>query len=206
MLRSSTPLLIVISAPSGGGKTTLCDQLLAKHPNITRAVTCTTRAPRAGEVDGRDYHFLDRATFAERIEAGHFIEHASVYENRYGVLESEVVEKLESGRHVLLNIDVQGAATVRQEASNRPQLADRIISVFLTPPSLDALKQRLIRRGSETPETLARRLAEASVELSQWSQFDYLIISTSIEEDLRRMEAILEAESMRSKRADAPLF
>lgn len=199
-------MLIVVSAPSGGGKTTLCDQLLAKHPNITRAITCTTRAPREGEHDGVDYFFLDRDTFETKVTAGEFLEHATVYENRYGNLKSEVLNKLHSGRHVLLNIDVQGAASIREAAKSVEALNDRLVSVFLTPESMDELENRLRRRGSESDEMLARRLKEAQVELSCWDQFDYLIISTSKEEDLRRMETILEAESMRQSRAMGPAF
>src|SRR6187401_330979 len=104
----STPLLIVISAPSGGGKTTLCDRLLAGSANMTRAITCTTRAPRPGEKDGVDYYFLDANTFLRRVQAGHFLEHATVYSNSYGTLRSEVLDKLRQGKDVLLNIDVQG--------------------------------------------------------------------------------------------------
>lgn len=206
MLRESTPLLIILSAPSGGGKTTLCSQLLAKHADISRAVTCTTRAPRAEEQHGTDYYFLDQATFASHVSNGHFLEYANVYDNRYGVLESEVVDRLNRGHHVLLNIDVQGASTVRREAAARPSLSRRVVSVFLTPPSLSALKERLLKRASESPESLARRLQEASLELSHWSAFDYLIISTTIAEDLRRMEVILEAEMMRQNRSKPPSF
>ena len=205
-LARENSMLIVVSAPSGGGKTTLCDQLLAKHPKITRAITCTTRAPRDGERDGVDYFFLDRDTFEAKVTAGDFLEHATVYENRYGNLKSEVLNKLLSGRHVLLNIDVQGAASIREAAKSVEELNDRLVSVFLTPESMDELENRLRKRGSESDEMLARRLKEAQVELSCWDQFDYLIISTSKEEDLRRMETILEAESMRQSRAMGPTF
>jgi guanylate kinase len=202
----TTPLLIVLSAPSGGGKTTLCDQLLAKHSNITRAVTCTTRAPRAGEENGVHYHFLAREVFLAQVAAGNFLEHASVYENLYGTWKSEVLNKLQSGRHVILNIDVQGASSIRAAAQSDPQLADRLISVFLTPPSMADLEQRLNKRASESAESRARRLQQAATELAEWSNFDYLIISTSIAEDLRRMEVVLEAELMRQQRAVAPTF
>lgn len=203
-LARKNSMLIVVSAPSGGGKTTLCDRLLAKHPNITRAITCTTRAPRDSERDGVDYFFLDRDTFETKVAAGDFLEHATVYENRYGNLKSEVLNKLHSGRHVLLNIDVQGAASIREAAKSVEELNDHLVSVFLTPESMDELENRLRKRGSESDETLERRLKEAQVELSCWDQFDYLIISTTKEEDLRRMETILEAESMRQSRAEGP--
>src|SRR5882672_858807 len=117
------PLLIVLSAPSGGGKTTLCQQLLPVRPNLTRAVTCTTRAPRAGEQDGVDYYFLDATTFLKRVQAGNFLEHATVYGNSYGTLKSEVLGKLRQGKDVVLNIDVQGAAAIRARAGEDPELS-----------------------------------------------------------------------------------
>lgn len=203
---NSKPLLIVISAPSGGGKTTLCDQLLAGHSDIVRAITCTTRSPRAGEEDGVHYHFLSKKSFLEKVTADQFLEHASVYENLYGTLKSEVMEKLKLGNHVLLNIDVQGARSVRTAATKDSSLSERLVTVFLTPPSAADLERRLRKRASETPETLVRRLNHASTEVSEWTQFDYLIISTSIKEDLRKMEVILEAELMRQRRSTAPNF
>ena len=109
---NSSPLLVVISAPSGGGKTTLCQQLLARRPEMTRAVTCTTRPPRPGEKDGVDYYFLDAESFLKRVQAGNFLEHATVFGNSYGTLKSEVTGKLRAGRDVLLNIDVQGAGSI----------------------------------------------------------------------------------------------
>ena len=116
------PLLILISAPSGGGKTTLCQQLLAARPDMTRAITCTTRAPRAGEKDGVDYHFFTAEEFLKRLHAGNFIEHATVYGNSYGILKSELLGKLRAGKDVLLNVDVQGAATIREQAATEPEL------------------------------------------------------------------------------------
>lgn len=200
------PLLILISAPSGAGKTTLCEQLLANHPEITRAVTCTTRAPRAGERNGVDYHFLSRAEFEQRLQAGEFLEHANVYGNLYGTLKTEVLERLRTGKHVLLNIDVQGAATVRQQAKSHAELGAALISVFLTPDSFSILEQRLRKRGTDSEEVIQRRLLTARLELEQYRNFDYLLISTSIGEDLRRMQTILEAERMRESRSIPPRF
>jgi guanylate kinase len=198
------PLLIVISAPSGGGKTTLCQQLLATHPNVSRVVTCTTRPPREGERDGVDYYFLDAAAFQQRAEAGEFLEHATVFGRSYGSLKSEVLDKLRLGRDVLLNIDVQGAATIRARAAEIAELNKALVTVFLTPASIAILEQRLRKRGSDAEDVIQQRLSVARREIAEWKHFDYLIVSTSIAEDLRRMECILEAEKMRPCREQPP--
>jgi guanylate kinase len=196
----SNSLLIVISAPSGGGKTTLCKQLLAANPSMTRAVTCTTRLPREGEQDGMDYYFLDATSFLKRVQAGNFLEHATVFGNSYGILKSEVLSKLRQGRDVLLNVDVQGAATIHNRAEEDPELKQALVRVFLTPPSLAILEERLKRRGTDSPAVIQKRLGVARQEIAQWKNFDYLLISTTIAEDLRRMQAVLEAEKMRVAR------
>jgi len=203
---TTSPLLFVISAPSGGGKTTLCQQLLATRDDMTRAITCTTRAQRPGEKEGVDYYFLDANTFLRRVQAGHFLEHATVYGNSYGTLRSEVLDKLRSGKDVLLNIDVQGAASIRECVERDDDLKRAFVSVFLTPPSLQILEARLKKRGQDSPAVIQKRLSVARQEIAQWKNFDYLIISTSIKEDLRRMLAIVDAEKMRQCRAKAPEF
>jgi len=199
-----SPLLVLISAPSGGGKTTLCQQLLEARPDMTRAITCTTRAPRPGERDGVDYYFLDPASFLKRVEAGNFLEHATVYGNSYGTLKSEVLGKLRQGRDVLLNVDVQGAASIRACAEKDAELKRALVSVFLTPPSMEIIEQRLRKRGTDSAAVIQKRLGTARQEITHWKHFDYLLISGSIEEDLRRTLAILEAEEMRSTRAVSP--
>jgi guanylate kinase len=201
-----SPLLVLISAPSGGGKTTLCQQLLAARPQMTRAVTCTTRLPRVGERDGVDYYFLDAGSFLKRLQAGNFLEHATVYGNSYGILKAEVLGKLRQGKDVLLNVDVQGAATIREKAQEDPELKRALVSVFLTPPSLSILEERLRRRGTDSPAVIQKRLGVARQEIAQWKHFDYLLLSASIAEDLRRMLAVVEAEKMRSARVQAPEF
>ena len=200
----ASPLLIVLSAPSGGGKTTLCQQLLATHPNLTRAVTCTTRPPREGERDGVDYYFLDAATFQKRAQAGEFLEFATVYGYRYGNMKSEVLAKLREGRDVLLSVDVQGVAAIRAKATEETELKQALITVFLTPASIAILEQRLRKRGTDPEEVIQKRLSVAREEIAKWELCDYLIISTTITEDLRRMQAILEAEKMRQFRAQPP--
>lgn len=203
---AGSPLLVLISAPSGGGKTTLCQQLLAARPQMTRAVTCTTRDPRTGEQDGIDYYFLDAASFLKRVQAGNFLEHATVYGNSYGILKAEVLGKLRQGKDVLLNVDVQGAATIREKAQEDAELKRALVSVFLTPPSMSIIESRLRKRATDAPAVIQKRLSVARQEIAQWRHFDYLLLSDTIQEDLRRMLAILEAEKLRSIRAQAPEF
>lgn len=195
-----TAVLLLISAPSGGGKTTVCKQLLASVPDLERVVTCTTRPPRPGERDGVDYHFLTLAAFEEQVAGGAFLEHAQVYGHRYGTRKREVLERLRQAQDVLLNVDVQGAASIRSLARAEAELGAALVTVFLTPPSVDVLAERLARRGQDPTEVVARRLAEARVEIAAWRQFDYLVISSTVAEDLRRVRSILDAEKMRARR------
>jgi guanylate kinase len=173
---------------------------------MTRAVTCTTRAPRPGEQDGVDYYFLDAENFLRRLQAGNFLEHATVYGHSYGLLRQELLGKLREGRDVLLNVDVQGAATIKERALEDPELKRALVSVFLTPPSLKVLEERLKRRGADAAAVIQKRLAVARQETAQWKNFDYLIISGSKSEDLRQMLAIVEAEKIRTSRSQPPNF
>jgi guanylate kinase len=198
----ATPIILLISAPSGGGKTTVCSGLLAANPNLRRVVTCTTRPPRAGEVNGVDYHFFSPEDFARRVAADEFLEHAQVYDRRYGTLKSSVLDLLAAGQDVLLNIDVQGAASVRRMAKTDATLGRALVTVFLTPASLTELEVRLRGRGSDSEAEVARRLAEARVEAAQAGEFDYLVVSGTREEDARRMQSIYEAERLRKMRAE----
>jgi guanylate kinase len=200
------PLLVVISAPSGGGKTTLCNQLLAARPDMARAITCTTREPRGEEKDGVDYYFLDASSFLKRVQAGNFLEHATVYGHSYGTLKSEVLGKLRAGKDVLLNVDVQGAAAIRKCAEEDLELKRTLVTVFLTPASLAVLEQRLQKRGTDAVTTIQKRLGVARQEIAQWKNFDYLLISRGVKDDLVGMQAIVEAEKMRTARSAAPEF
>jgi guanylate kinase len=202
----SAPLLILISAPSGGGKTTLVRQLLRLRRNMVRAVTCTTRAPRPGEKNGLDYYFLKAEDFLKRVQAGNFLEHATVYGNSYGLLKSELLGKLRDGKDVLLNVDVQGAATIREAALKESELKAALVTIFLTPDSLLEIERRLKRRGADSPEVIRKRVAAARQEIVQWKNFDYLLISSSKQEDMRLALAIIEAEKMRIGRAPARGF
>ena len=140
------------------------------------------------------------------MQAGNFLEHATVYGNSYGLLKSELLGKLRAGQDVLLNVDVQGAATIRAAALAEPELREALVTVFLTPPSVEILEQRLKRRNSDAAAVIQKRLAVAKQEVGQWKNFDYLLISTSKPEDLRRMLAIVETEKMRVARSSAPEF
>jgi len=202
--KPAPPLLILVSAPSGAGKTTLCDLLLEVLPQLTRAITCTTRPPRPGEKDGVDYHFFSAEEFLKRLHAGNFLEHATVYGNSYGILKSELLGKLRDGKDVLLNVDVQGAATIREQAVTEPELKRALVTIFLTPPSVAVLEQRLRKRGADAEAVIQKRLAVARQEAAQWKNFDYLLISGDKQEDLRRALAIIESEKMRSARSAAP--
>ena len=195
-------ILFLLSAPSGAGKTTVCRRLLSANRSLTRIVTCTTRPPRQGESNGADYHFLSREEFQDKADA--FLESAEVHGHRYGTLKSDVLKKMEGGKYALLSIDVQGAALLRRRAEAEPWLRQCLVTVFLTPSSFAELERRLRKRGSEAEAEVHKRLAATKRELEASEAFDYLVISDSMEEDLRRMQIILEAEKMRRRRTRLP--
>lgn len=195
-------VLFLLSAPSGAGKTTVSQGLLDHEPRLRRVVTCTTRAPRAGERDGVDYHFLQPVDFARRVEAGQFLEHADVYGNRYGTLKASVLEVLRAGFDVLLAIDVQGAASVRRLAERDPELQRALVTVFLTPASRAELEARLRGRAQDGEAVITRRLATAESELAEAPRYEYLVVSGARADDLATMRAILAAERCRQSRVD----
>ncbi len=190
-------ILFLISAPSGGGKSTLL-KLLSETPDFTYSVSCTTRAPRPGEVDGRDYHFLSVAEFERRIAAGEFIEHAQVHGNFYGTLRRPILDSMDSGLDVMMDVDIQGAARIRADADARLQAA--LVDIFLMPPSLDEVRRRLLKRGTETPGQLEVRLRNAETEMAQWKNYRYTILSGTPMQDFENFRAIMQAERMRSSR------
>ena len=196
----TAPLLLLVSAPSGAGKTTLCKRVIDRNPGFVRAVTCTTRAPRGSERHGVDYYFMDRSEFLSQVESGGFIEYAEVFGNLYGTLKSTVLENLQSGRDMVLNIDVQGAASVRKLARSDSSLARSLVTVFVTPPTRTELRSRLIGRGSEGLEVIDSRLSRAKEEVRHWAEFDYIIISGSKQEDAERLQSIVTAEKSRTAR------
>jgi guanylate kinase len=197
-------LLLVISGPAGTGKTTLCDELLAAAPRTRRLVTCTSRDPRPGETDGVDYHFLAPAVFESALAAGQFFEHARVHGRLYGSRKADVQALLDRNHDLLFNIDVQGAATIRATCAADPALASRLITLFLYPPPLAELRQRLLDRKSDDPAEIERRLQNAAAEMARWSEFDYVLPSSTRAFDLQRLLAIYTAERLRLREGLCP--
>lgn len=200
---SRTGLVLVLSGPSGVGKTTVYRQFLARCPSVRFSVSCTTRAPRTGEVDGVDYHFLERGDFQRRVAAGEFLEHAEVHGNLYGTLRAEVERTVCAGGDVLLDIDVQGARLVRASAAPTP-LAPCLVFVFVGPPSLAALEGRLRGRGTDAEEVIQRRLRNARAELDAWREYDYLIVNDVLDEAVADLVSVLAAARRATCRCGAP--
>jgi guanylate kinase len=190
-------ILFVVSAPSGAGKTTLCDAL-RQSPDFVYSVSCTTRAPRAGEIEGDDYFFISEPEFLARVAEGEFLEYAKVHEHYYGTLRKPIRNNLDEGIDVLIDVDTQGAASIRsyQDEFVRRSLCD----VFIMPPDLEELRRRLTKRGTETPEQIELRLGNAAREMELWRDYRYTIISRSMEEDLLKFRHIMGAERYLSRR------
>jgi guanylate kinase len=187
-------LLLVISSPSGAGKTTLSRRLLDRDPNITMSVSVTTRPPRPGEVDGRDYYFISKERFEAMRDAGELLESAEVFGNCYGTPKGPVEHSLAKGRDVLFDIDWQGTQQLAQA------MQDDLVRVFILPPSVEALRDRLISRAQDPMVVVAKRMAEASREISHWAEYDYVIVNDDLETADREICAILAAERLKRKR------
>lgn len=185
--------LIVISAPSGTGKTSVVSSLLQVDPNINLSVSHTTRPPRQNEVDGHDYFFVDRARFQEMLKQREFLESAEVYGNFYGTSRSWIEEKMAAGKDVLLEIDCQGALQVRE-------LYPQALSIFILPPSLEILKQRLEQRGMDENKVIERRLSAAREEVSHVHKYDYLIVNQDLQETVQQIACIVRAERLKTIR------
>jgi len=186
-------LLIVISGASGTGKGTVCKKILADMPEVAYSISATTRSPRPGEVDGREYYFLDYDEFQEWIAADRFLEYAEVYGNFYGTPLNKIEERLNRGEDILLEIDVQGALNVKRKCPEG-------IYIFLLPPSLEELKRRIEGRGTETVESLSRRLKNAVAEIQVGLQYDYVVVNDSVDNAAAQIEAILTAERCKVER------
>jgi guanylate kinase len=192
-----TGILFVVSAPSGAGKTTLCDAL-RQTPDFVYSVSCTTRPPRAGEIEGEDYHFLSEPDFRARVETGEFLEYAKVFEHYYGTLRQPVVTNLQNGVDILIDVDIQGAAAIR--ASDDQTIRQALCDVFIMPPDLDELRRRLTKRGTEDAKQIELRIVTAAREMALWRDYRYTIISKSMEEDLQKFRNIMGAERYLSRR------
>jgi len=189
-------ILFVVSAPSGAGKTSLLRELVPTDARLAMSVSHATRTMRAGEEDGVHYHFVSAERFEELVEQGAFLEHARVFDNYYGTAEAAVRGQLAAGRDVVLEIDWQGARQVRQRFPEA-------VSIFIAPPSIDALRERLSGRGQDSAETVARRMAEARSELSHYPEYDYLVINDDFATALGELRAIVTAERLREPRQSA---
>jgi guanylate kinase len=188
-------LLIVVSGPAGSGKTTLCSRLTEAFPQaIRRVITCTTRVPRPGEVDGVDYHFLTRESFERQISAGVFLEHAVVHGNLYGPRSADVAAHLDAGYDALLNVDVQGAATIRAKGEADARLAAALVTVFIRVSDPVELRRRLAGRGTDPADEIDRRVATASSELLHAGEYQHVIESGTREADFTALETIYRSE------------
>ena len=192
MAEQSQPVLLVLSGPSGVGKTTVAHRLLEANSNLQRMVTCTTRAPREGEVDGQDYHFVTEDDFLTQIRAGGFLEHAEVYGNRYGTLKSSVQEALAAGLDVLIVNDVQGALTLSAMARQDNALGKALQTLFIVVSDVAELRARLEERAADEADTIEDRLAIAEAEMQQQGQFDHVIVSSTREADFERAQTIYQ--------------
>lgn len=200
----SKPIIFLISAPSGAGKTTLCDMLTDEFKDtLRRIVTVTTRPPRPGEVDGESYRFFSPADFEFHAAAGSFLEMAVVHGFRYGTPRDTVGHVLHRGRDVLLNVDVQGAASVRAALQAVPAGSDLcapLVDIFIAPPSLDALRERLVGRGQDSAEVVERRLQQAANEMARWQEYQYLVVNDDLMAAYDQLRAIVLAERARIRK------
>jgi len=187
-------LLLVMSSPSGAGKTTLSRALLAHDSNVIMSVSVTTRAPRPGEVEGKDYYFVSKERFAQMRDRGELLEYAEVFGNFYGTPRRPVEEALAQGRDVLFDIDWQGTQQLAQA------MEDDLVRIFILPPSAEALRVRLIQRAQDSSAVVAKRMAEAANEISHWPEYDYVIVNDSVAESNAQIGAILTAERLRRRR------
>lgn len=186
--------MLVLSSPSGAGKTTISRRLLDLEDDLTMSVSATTRRKRPGETEGKDYYFTDNQDFGERVNRGELLEHAKVFDYYYGTPRAPVENALNAGRDVLFDIDWQGTQQIYEQAG------DDLVRVFILPPSTRALETRLRARAQDTDEVVARRMSEASSEMSHWQEYDYVIVNDDLDKSLQQVRAILAAERLKRAR------
>lgn len=187
-------LMLVLSSPSGAGKTTISRRLLEIEDDLTMSVSATTRRKRPGETEGKDYYFTDNQDFGERVNRGELLEHAKVFDYYYGTPRAPVEKALSAGRDVLFDIDWQGTQQIYEQAG------DDLVRVFILPPSTRALEARLRARAQDTEEVVARRMSEASSEMSHWQEYDYVIVNDDLDKSLQQVRTILAAERLKRTR------
>ncbi len=187
-------LLFVLSSPSGAGKSTISRRLLDGNPQLSMSVSATTRPPRPGEIDGVHYQFVDHARFEAMVAAGNFLEHATVFGNRYGTPKAPVLAQLQTGRDVLFDIDWQGTQQLSESAESD------IVRVFILPPSSAELERRLRGRAQDSESVIAQRMSKANDEMSHWAEYDYVIVNDELEASITRVQSILTAERLKRRR------
>lgn len=190
-----TGLLIILSSPSGAGKSTLARRLMDWDPSLRFSVSATTRPPRPGEVDGRDYHFISPGVFHQMVEQGQMLEHAEVFGNLYGSPRAPVEAAMRDGRDTLFDVDWQGGQQIRASV-----LGGHVVSIFVLPPSLPELERRLRSRGQDSDAVIAGRMEKSRAEISHWAEYDYVLINDDLDETEARLRAILTAERLRRER------
>ncbi len=188
-------LLLILSSPSGAGKSTLAKRLIAKNERIQFSVSATTRAPRPGEVEGKDYFFRTKAEFDDMVAAGEMLEYATVFENSYGSPRGPVLDAMNAGRDVIFDVDWQGGQQIRAS-----DLAEHVVSVFILPPSIAELERRLKARGQDSDEIVARRMSQSRSEISHWQEYDYVLVNEDIDTCEAELDLILDAERLRRVR------
>lgn len=187
-------LMLVLSSPSGAGKSTIAKELLAQEPDITMSVSATTRPMRLGEVEGENYIFIDQEKFDAMVKGGEFLEHATVFENSYGTPKGPVEDVINKGRDVLFDVDWQGTQQLARNSGKD------LVSVFILPPSVEELERRLHSRAQDSDEVVRKRMAKATSEMSHWAEYDYIIVNEDVEESVARLKAVLAAERLKRKR------
>ncbi|MCW8917119.1 MAG: guanylate kinase [Magnetovibrio sp.] len=193
--------MLVMSSPSGAGKTTITRALLEKDADLSMSISATTREPRPGEVDGKDYFFIEKTKFGAMVENGEFLEHAKVFDNYYGTPKGPVDEALAAGKDVLFDVDWQGARDLRHAARGDQ------MSIFILPPSHEELERRLYARAQDSEDVVKKRMSKAASEMSHWGEYDYIVINADIDKSVAEVEAILTAERLaRDRQTGLPEF